>query len=555
MLADRLCAVLDQLTDRWEVILVDDGSVDATYARARSRHEADGRFKVVRLSRNLGHQVALSAGLDVALGDAVITPDGDLQHPPKPFLSSSGAGGRERTWSTASWSSATANRVSGPDRPSVLRDVAETHGHRRSVGCWRLWSSRPALTDPDAILDASGRIPTASSQLFAEIVDGWPLVSIAVAAAVLAAVLVRLVWPVAFVGLWALLAFAALVAVYYASTAPLDWLLITSGDRAVYSIPLGLATMAPILVGLAWERLRTQSDQPSPAHGRVRDGRLAGSGSRIDAVTDLLFDLSGRVAVVTGGMGQLGAELSVALAARGVRVAILDLTTEVRVGAAGLRTGLDEGSIRAHACDVTDRDAVEAALALVEVDWGTPHVLVNAAAIDAPPDAPASEVGPFEEVPPDALERVVHVNILGVVVPCQVIGGAMARAGRGSIVNVGSVYGLLSPDQGLYDFRREEGETFFKPVAYSVSKAALLNLTRYLATYWGRSGVRVNTLTPHGIENGQPEAFVEAFAGRSPLGRLMDVSEAVGAVVFLASDASSYVTGANLVLDGGWSAW
>jgi len=272
-------------------------------------------------------------------------------------------------------------------------------------------------------------------------------------------------------------------------------------------------------------------------------------------VTDSLFDLSGRVAVVTGGMGQLGAELCVALAAREMRVAILDVETEPRAGAAGLRTGLDEGTIQAHACDVTDRGAVEAALALVEVDWGVPELLVNAAGLDSPPDAPAAEVGPFEDVPLDALERVVHVNVLGVVVPCQVIGGAMARAGRGSIVNVGSIYGMLSPDQSLYDFRREAGETFFKPVAYSVSKSSLVNLTRYLATYWGRSGVRVNTLTPHGIENGQPEAFVDAFAERSPLGRLMDASEAVGAVVFLASDASSYVTGANIVVDGGWSAW
>ena len=270
---------------------------------------------------------------------------------------------------------------------------------------------------------------------------------------------------------------------------------------------------------------------------------------------DPLFDLDGRVAVVTGGMGQLGAALATGLADRGMRVAILDLETDPRVGAAGLATALDEGTVRVHACDVTDREQVEAALALVEVDWGVPHVLVNAAAIDAPPDAPAAEVGPFEDVPLAALERVVHVNVVGVVVCCQVIGGAMAQARRGSIVNVGSVYGLLSPDQGLYDFRRASGEEFFKPVAYSVSKSALLNLTRYLATYWGRSGVRVNTLTPHGIENGQPEPFVEAFAARSPMGRLMEVSEALGAVVFLASDASSYVTGANLVVDGGWSAW
>ena len=270
---------------------------------------------------------------------------------------------------------------------------------------------------------------------------------------------------------------------------------------------------------------------------------------------DPLFELTGEVAVVTGGMGQLGAALSVALATRGMRVAILDLETAPRSGAAGLRSGLDEGTIRAHQCDVTDRAAVEAALALVEVDWGVPHLLVNAAALDAPPDAAAAEVGPFEDVPLESLERVVHTNVLGVVVPCQVVGAAMARAGRGSIVNVGSVYGMLSPDQSLYGFRRDAGETFFKPVGYSVSKSALLNLTRYLATYWGRSGVRVNTLTPHGIENGQPEQFVAAFAERSPLGRLMDVSEAVGAVVFLASDASSYMTGANLVLDGGWSAW
>jgi NAD(P)-dependent dehydrogenase (short-subunit alcohol dehydrogenase family) len=270
---------------------------------------------------------------------------------------------------------------------------------------------------------------------------------------------------------------------------------------------------------------------------------------------DPLFDLAGRVAVVTGGMGQLGSELAVALAGREMRVGILDVVTEPPAPAAALRTGLEEGTIRVHQCDVTDRSQVEAALALVEVDWGVPHVLVNAAAIDAPPNAPAAEVGPFEDVPLEALERVVHVNVLGVVVPCQVIGGAMAREGRGSIVNVGSVYGLLSPDQSLYEFRRVAGEEFFKPVAYSVSKSALTNLTRYLATYWGTSGVRVNTLTPHGIENGQPPAFVEAFAARSPMGRLMDVSEAVGAVVFLASEASSYVTGANLVVDGGWSAW
>ncbi len=268
-------------------------------------------------------------------------------------------------------------------------------------------------------------------------------------------------------------------------------------------------------------------------------------------MTDPLFDLTGRVAVVTGGLGQLGAVVSQALADRGAQVAILD---QAEIPEA-LSEPVATGAIRSFAVDVTSREAVADALASIEADWGVPHLLVNAAAVDSPPDAPAVEVGPFEDVPLEALERVVHVNVTGVVVCCQVIGGAMARAGRGSIVNIGSVYGLLSPDQSLYDFRREAGEVFFKPVAYSVSKSAILNLTRYLATYWGRSGVRVNTLTPHGIENAQPKPFVEAFARRSPMGRLMEANEAVGAVVFLASDASSYVTGANLVVDGGWSAW
>ena len=131
----------------------------------------------------------------------------------------------------------------------------------------------------------------------------------------------------------------------------------------------------------------------------------------------------------------------------------------------------------------------------------------------------------------------------------------MAEARRGSIVNISSIYGMLSPVQELYDFHRAKGETFFKPVAYSVSKSALYNLTRYLATYWAKSGVRVNTLTLAGVANEQPQEFVDAYTARMPLGRMADVREVVGPVVFLASDASSYVTGANVVVDGGWSAW
>jgi NAD(P)-dependent dehydrogenase (short-subunit alcohol dehydrogenase family) len=261
-------------------------------------------------------------------------------------------------------------------------------------------------------------------------------------------------------------------------------------------------------------------------------------------MSDPLFDLSGRVGVVTGGMGQLGRVYTAGLAERGMRVAVLDVVPgEVPDGA------------RAFEVDVTDRAAIEEALRAIESEWGTPHVLVNNAALDSPPDAPADEVGPFESYPEASFDTVMDVNVKGVLLCCQVVGGAMARAGRGSIVNVSSVYGLLSPVQDLYAFRRERGETFVKPVAYSVSKSALGNLTRYLATYWASAGVRVNTLTLAGVWNDQPPEFLEAYEARVPLGRMLRAEEALGALVFLASDASSYVTGSNVVVDGGWSAW
>jgi NAD(P)-dependent dehydrogenase (short-subunit alcohol dehydrogenase family) len=240
---------------------------------------------------------------------------------------------------------------------------------------------------------------------------------------------------------------------------------------------------------------------------------------------------------VTGGLGQLGAEIVRGLAERGARVATFDIAA-------------------AEPVDVTDRASIERATAQVVDDWGeAPHVLVNAAALDSPPDAPAEEVGRFEDYPAESFDQVMDVNVKGTLFACQVIGARMAAAGRGSIVNVSSIYGMLSPVQSLYDFRRREGAEFFKPVAYSVSKSALYNLTRYLATYWAKDGVRVNTLTLAGVWNEQPPEFVEAYSERMPLGRMANVEEVVGPVVFLASDASSYVTGANVVVDGGWSAW
>jgi NAD(P)-dependent dehydrogenase (short-subunit alcohol dehydrogenase family) len=254
-----------------------------------------------------------------------------------------------------------------------------------------------------------------------------------------------------------------------------------------------------------------------------------------------LFSLDGRVAVVTGGAGQLGAEIARGLAACGAEVAVFDIA-EVA----------ESDGVRGFVVDVTDRTAIERATAELS---DVPHILVNAAALDSPPDAPAEEVGRFEDYPSEAFDEVMQVNVKGTLLACQVIGARMAEKSRGSIVNVSSIYGMLSPVQELYDFRRSRGETFFKPIAYSVSKSALYNLTRYLATYWAKSGVRVNTLTLAGIWNDQPAEFIDAYTARMPLGRMAEVEEVVGPVVFLASDASSYVTGANVVVDGGWSAW
>ena len=267
------------------------------------------------------------------------------------------------------------------------------------------------------------------------------------------------------------------------------------------------------------------------------------------------LSVDGKVVVLTGGLGQLGRQFTSALVDRGARVAIFDAAVSDQRVAVSQRPELPEDRVLFRAVDVTVRSSLEAGLQALNERWGVPHALINNAALDSPPSAPARETGPVEGYPEDCWDKIMAVNVKGVFQGCQVVGGQMATEGRGSIVNICSTYGLLSPDQRVYDYLRAEGRSFFKPVAYSVSKSALPNLTRYLATYWASTNVRVNTLTFGGVFNHQDERFLKAYTARVPLGRMAREDEYNGAIIFLVSDASSYMTGANLVIDGGWTAW
>ena len=271
--------------------------------------------------------------------------------------------------------------------------------------------------------------------------------------------------------------------------------------------------------------------------------------------SDDLFDVAGKVVVVTGGLGQLGRQFTRTLVARGAKVTVIDALPAKQAPVELFGDAATDENVLVLQTEVTSRGSIQAALDATEDHWETPHGLINCAAIDTPPDAPAEESGPFETYPEEAWDRGMSVNTKGVFLCCQIFGGAMAAAARGSIVQIGSTYGMVSPDQRIYAYREEQGVPFFKPVTYAASKSTLLNFTRYLATYWAPRGVRVNTLTLGGVHSDQDARFVEGYEARVPLGRMARVDEYNGAIVFLLSDSSAYMTGANLVIDGGWTAW
>jgi len=265
---------------------------------------------------------------------------------------------------------------------------------------------------------------------------------------------------------------------------------------------------------------------------------------------DKLFDISREIVLITGVSGQLGHEYAKIFLQRGARVIGLDARTSL--GSEALGREFPDRFMFNYA-DVTKKTSLSSSLEDIKKGFGIPTVLVNNAAIDSPPSSPPEENGPFEEYPEASWDRVIDVNLKGVYLCCQVFGAAMAIARKGSIINISSIYGMVSPDQNLYEYRRKRGETFFKPVAYSASKSGVFNLTRYLAVYWAQKNVRVNTLTIAGVFNNQEREFLDQYCARIPLARMANADEYNGAVLFLASPASAYMTGTNLIIDGGWT--
>lgn len=267
-----------------------------------------------------------------------------------------------------------------------------------------------------------------------------------------------------------------------------------------------------------------------------------------------LFDLKGRICVVTGGLGQLGHQFTSTLVSHGARVAVLDMSSTEADIKKRYGDNWDRDAIDFLTCDITRRSDLENALEHITSRWGVPTGLINNAALDSPPDSPPQENGPFETYPEASWDRIMAVNVKGTMLACQVFGGAMASGQGGSIINVSSIYGVISPDQSIYQYRRDRGEEFYKPVAYSASKSAILNLTRYLATYWGSQNIRVNTVTFAGVFNNQDKDFLTSYLPRVPMGRMANQDDFNGTIVYLMSQASNYVTGANIVVDGGFTA-
>jgi NAD(P)-dependent dehydrogenase (short-subunit alcohol dehydrogenase family) len=267
-----------------------------------------------------------------------------------------------------------------------------------------------------------------------------------------------------------------------------------------------------------------------------------------------LFSLEGEIAVVTGGLGKLGPIWVETLLDAGSAVFVLDRPGQrISQKFSKIKEHFGDQRLRLAYADVRDRLALEKACKECLKIFGVPTILVNNAGIDRPPDT-SSGGYLLEDIPLEESREIFEVNTVGLFLVTQVFGSEMVKAGRGSIINIGSLYASVSPDARFYEHLQSD-PPFQKPPAYGASKAAVVNLTKYLSTHWAPYGIRVNTLSPGGVLGDQDKDFKRKFCERVPLGRMAAASDLRGPLLFLASQASSYVTGIELVVDGGFTAW
>ena len=272
-----------------------------------------------------------------------------------------------------------------------------------------------------------------------------------------------------------------------------------------------------------------------------------------------MLDMQGQVIVITGGAGFLGRHFAAAVAEMGATPVLLDLDAG-QVAEAVQALAADGFTALGHHLDITDSTQVQETVARVAKYFGQITGLVNAAAFAMKnlQEAEGDFFAPFETYPRDLWQVSLDVNLTGTFLVTQAVGQVMKDGGGGSIVNIASDVAIISPDQRIYEPDAERGYAgvpFNTPAAYAVSKAGILSMTRYLATYWAKAGIRVNSISPAGVHREQDPAFVAELASRIPLGRMAEPQELKGAVVYLTSNASTFVTGANLVVDGGRTIW
>lgn len=263
-------------------------------------------------------------------------------------------------------------------------------------------------------------------------------------------------------------------------------------------------------------------------------------------ILDRLFGLEGSVAVVAGGGGRIGRPLCCALAEAGAAVCVLDIDGAAATAAAEDARRRSSAATLAIAADCTQPKELEEAACRVGQELGTATILVNAMQFRGPGFYSSN----IAEYPPEMWRKVIEVNLSGVFFTCQAFGRRMAERGGGVIVNLASTYGLVSPDPRIYGTSGVNS-----PPAYAASKAGVIQLTRYLAVHWREQNIRVNCLVPGGVFDGQHADFVAEYCRRTPLGRMAEPEDYQGAVLFMVSRASRYMTGAVIAVDGGWTAW